>query len=230
MPVFQLPQSPQFPPVYLADKTGLLAVGGALTTEWLLLAYRQGIFPWFNEGEPIMWWSPDPRMVLFPQKLKISRSMRNVLNRDQFVVKFDHRFRDVMQACADTRRAGEFGTWITREMVDAYCELHEMGIAHSVEVYNQSGELAGGLYGLAIGSCFFGESMFSRESNASKTGFIKLVQWLQKQNYSLIDCQVSSDHLKSLGAEESDRVTFIAQIEKDLQKKGVEGKWSSYSP
>ncbi len=152
--------------------------------------------------------------------------MRNVLNREQFDVKFDTRFREVMVACAESRRQGEFGTWITNEMIDAYCQLHEMGIAHSVEVYNRKNELVGGLYGLAIGLCFFGESMFSRESNASKTGFIKFVKWLRDHQFSIIDCQVTTDHLQSMGAEEIDRKDFLDQIREGIDKKGIEGNWN----
>lgn len=225
MPIFRLSDTPDFPPVQLADNFGLLAIGGELNTEWILKAYRKGIFPWFSEGEPIMWWSPNPRMVLFPENLKVRRSMRNVLNQEKFTVRFDTNFKQVIEACAAIPRQGEYGTWITADMIEAYTSLHEMGVAHSVEVYNRQNELVGGLYGLAIGTCFFGESMFSRESNASKVGFIKLVKWLEEHNYSLIDCQVSSGHLQSLGAEEIERALFIQLVSENIDENGVAGKW-----
>lgn len=226
MPVFRLSNQPEFPPVHLAEKSGLLAIGGSLDPEWIKLAYRQGIFPWFNEGEPVLWWSPDPRMVLFPEKLSVSRSMRNVLNQQKYEVKFDTSFPAVISACAQTPRNGEHGTWITSKMKAAYTALHEQGVAHSVEVFDEQGNLAGGLYGLAIGSCFFGESMFTRQSNASKVGFITLVRWLQQNGFGLIDCQVSSPHLASLGAEEISRSAFIRLISKGTAEKGIEGKWN----
>lgn len=216
---------PQFPPVYLADGFGLLTVGGKLNPDWIMTAYREGIFPWFNEGEPVMWWSPNPRMVLFPDQLKVSKSTRNVLNQQKFVVNFDTCFSDVITACAETPRNDQAGTWITKEMKQVYTELHERGVAHSVEVFDRSGNLVGGLYGLAMGTCFFGESMFSRQSNASKVGFITLVRWLQQSGYRFVDCQVSSPYLQSLGAEEISRSSFIDLLKANVDEKGVEGKW-----
>jgi leucyl/phenylalanyl-tRNA--protein transferase len=225
MPVFQLNTYPLFPPAHLADESGLLAIGGKLEPDWILMAYENGIFPWFNENEPIMWWSPDPRMVLFPEKLRVTKSMRQLLNRHVFEIKFDTRFSDVISQCGNARRNHRDGTWITPEMQAAYTLLHELGVAHSVEAYNKNGDLVGGLYGLAIGSCFFGESMFSLESNASKAAFITLVNWLKEKNFTLIDCQVASDHLASLGAEEIPRQTFFEWLTKALNDDSLKGKW-----
>lgn len=226
MTVSQMHNARRFPPVHLADKSGLLAVGGALTPDWLIDAYSQGIFPWYSDGEPLMWWSPDPRMVLFPGDLKVSKSMRNILNQRKFFVRFDTAFEDVISACAKIQRPDQTGTWITREMMDAYGNLHELGVAHSVEVINPEGELVGGLYGVALGGCFFGESMFSKVSNASKTGFIALVQWLRENNFSLIDCQMSTGHLASLGAHEIPRSRFVKLLKTATSEKGVPGKWN----
>lgn len=225
MPVSQLHNAYRFPPVHLADNSGLLAIGGELSPEWLLSAYRHGIFPWFNDGEPIMWWSPNPRMVLFPKELNVSKSMRNILNRREMMVRFDTRFKDVMTACGEVPRHGQDGTWINPQMLDAYCALHEMGIAHSVEVYYND-QLVGGLYGIALGSCFFGESMFATKSNASKVGFIALVNWLQQHDFSLVDCQVTTSHLQSLGAREIDRQQFIEHLDKLTAQTGHPGKWN----
>ncbi len=214
MPVFQLHRTPRFPPVHLADPSGLLAVGGELSHEFLLTAYRQGIFPWFNPGEPIMWWSPDPRMVLFPNELKVSKSMRNVLNKRSFRVEFDVRFDEIIENCAAVSREGQAGTWITPEMIAAYIELHRLGLAHCVAVFNRNKVLVGGLYGVAIGRCFFGEYMFTRESNASKVGFIALLHRLHNYDFELVDCQMSTPHLVSLGAREIKRTEFIEHIDR----------------
>lgn len=226
MPVFQLNRTPHFPPVHLADPSGLLAVGGELTPDFLIAAYQQGIFPWFNPGDPIMWWSPDPRMVLFPDELKVSKSMRNVLNQRGFRVEFDVYFEEVIAACSAVPREGQDGTWITAEMVMAYIELHHLGVAHCVAVFNRNKELVGGLYGVAIGRCFFGESMFAKESNASKVGFVALVQWLRDQKYQIIDCQMSTSHLASLGAREINRTEFIERINKATAEEVENTKWS----
>jgi len=182
----------------LRDPDGLLAFGGDLSVSRLLLAYRQGIFPWYSSGQPIMWWSPDPRTVLFPDKLKISRSLRKTLNKKPFEITINRAFKQVITACSAPRSDGE-GTWITSDMQMAYCQMHEHGHAHSVEAW-LDGELVGGLYGIAIGQVFFGESMFSRRSDASKVAFAHFVKWLKSLGYKLIDCQVESDHLVSLGA------------------------------
>lgn len=197
-----------FPPVIEANEDGLLAIGGDLSVERLELAYRSGIFPWFNEGEPIIWYSPDPRMVLFPKDLKISKSMRQVIRRNDFKVTFNENFAEVISNCKNIYRVGQGGTWITNEMQQAYIKLHEKGIAKSVEVWLDD-ELVGGLYGIDLGTVFCGESMFSTVSNASKLAFISLVQKLEKENYQLIDCQVYNNHLASLGADEISRTEFL---------------------
>lgn len=205
---------PDFPPVENAQPDGLLALGGQLSSDWLLKAYRQGIFPWFNEGDPVLWWSPNPRMVLFPDKLKVSKSMGQLLARDAFRVTMNQGFPEVIAACAEVPRQGQPGTWITHDMRGAYIRLNQLGHAHSVEVWNAQNELAGGLYGVAIGKVFFGESMFTRESNASKFGFIRLVQWLRKLGFELIDCQMETTHLASLGAESIAREHFVTLLQR----------------
>ena len=201
-----------FPPVSEADYDGVLAIGGDLSTERLQLAYRSGIFPWFNEGEPIVWWSPDPRMVLFLDELIVSKSMRNILNRNSFKVTFNQNFRDVISNCQKIKRDGQNGTWISNNMIEAYCKLHEMGFAKSVEVW-ENDELVGGLYGVDLGHVFCGESMFSKVSNASKVAFIALVTQLKKENYKLLDCQVYNPHLESLGCREIERDIFMEILE-----------------
>ena len=197
-----------FPPVTLANRDGVLAIGGDLSSERLQLAYKNGIFPWFEIGEPIMWWSPNPRMVLFLDELIVSKSMRNILNRNVFKVTFNQNFRDVVSNCQNIKRNGQNGTWITNDMIEAYCKLNELGIAKSVEVW-QNDELVGGLYGVDLGHVFCGESMFSKVSNASKVAFIALVNQLKKENYKLLDCQVYNPHLESLGCREIDREEFM---------------------
>jgi len=201
-----------FPPLALAlsDPEGLLAYGGCLSPQRLLNAYRHGIFPWYGPGEPILWWSPNPRLVLFPDKLQVSRSLRKTLRRQTFDVTFDMAFSKVMQECAAPRE-GQQGTWITQDMLAAYSELHRLGYAHSVEAWHD-GVLAGGLYGVTIGRVFFGESMFHRQRDASKVAFVQLVQQLTNWGYRLIDCQVSSGHLLSLGAQAIPRTQFAELI------------------
>lgn len=213
----------RFPPVHLASPEGLLAIGGDLRAERLLEAYRHGIFPWYSEGQPILWWSPDPRMVLFPDRLKVARSLRKTLRAGRFRVALDTRFRDVMHACA-APRPGQHGTWITAEMVDAYCRLHELGLAHSVETYLGE-ELVGGLYGVALGRLFFGESMFARATDASKVAFVHLVRQLTRWGFTLIDCQVSTAHLASLGAEEIRRQEFLRHLDAALGAPDRRGAW-----
>ncbi len=215
MPVFWLSDTHiEFPHPSLANEDGILAVGGDLSTGRLLMAYQMGIFPWFNPGDPILWWSPDPRFVLFPNELKVSKSMRPYFNQRKFEVSIDYCFRDVMLHCQQTRRSGQLhGTWITDDMVDAYTLLHELGHAHSVEVW-KDGELVGGLYGIAIGNVFFGESMFTKVSNASKFGFISLVRKLKEKGFALIDCQQATTHLKSLGGKGISRKSFLEYLRK----------------
>jgi len=224
MPVYQLDDSLWFPDPAYAWNDGILAIGGDLSVNRLILAYRMGIFPWFNEGEPILWWSPNPRYVIFPDQLKVSKSMRRVLRDNIFDVSYDTDFRTVITACRDTRREGQFGTWITEDMVEAYCDLHEAGFAHSVEV-RQEGELVGGLYGIALGKFFFGESMFAKVSNASKTGFIQLVKNLEARGFELIDCQQGTSHLVSLGAEPIPRNDFLKHLKTINESSITKGKW-----
>ncbi len=216
-----------FPPVELASPEGLLAVGGDLRSERLLAAYRQGIFPWYSPGQPVLWWSPDPRTVLFPARLRISRSLGKALRQQRFRVTLDQAFERVIDACAAPRRNHPTGgTWITREMRTAYCQLHAQGYAHSVEAWSGS-ELVGGLYGVSLGGVFFGESMFSLATDASKVALARVVEQLTAWGYSLIDCQVGSAHLFSLGAEEIPRRDFLATLDTALQLPGRAGSWKA---
>ena len=225
MPVFQLIEDLVFPPPHLAREDGLLAVGGDLSRERLLLAYRMGIFPWYGDGDPILWWSPDPRLVLLPQELHVSRRLRRVLQKGTFEVTMDTAFDQVVQACASMRYPGREGTWITPEMAAAYCKLHQSGYGHSVEC-RRAGRLVGGLYGLSLGKCFFGESMFSHEPNASKVALAALVQHVAAWDFSLIDCQITSGHLLTLGAREMPRTHFLRMLEQGLKADTRVGKWS----
>jgi len=209
--MYQLTSELYFPPVSFASPEGILAYGGDLSKERLLLAYQSGIFPWFEEDQPILWWSPDPRMVLFPDELIVSKSMRNILNRNSFKITFNQNFREVISNCRQIKRNGQIGTWITREMVDAYCDLNVSGIAKSVEVW-QNEQLVGGLYGIDLGHVFCGESMFSKVSNASKVAFIALAGYLKENNYKLLDCQVYNEHLESLGGREIPRTDFLTTL------------------
>jgi len=210
VPVYHLIEQPVFPPPELAEPGGLLAVGGDLGTPRLLLAYSMGIFPWFNADDPILWWSPDPRCILEPAALKVSRSLAKLLRRDLFQVTFDRAFGEVISACAELRQGRE-GTWITGEMHQAYCRLHLLGYAHSVEVW-QGGALVGGLYGVCLGRCFFGESMFHRVANASKVAFAHLARHLQARRFELVDCQLPTPHLASLGAVTIPREEFLRRL------------------
>nr|WP_322623260.1 leucyl/phenylalanyl-tRNA--protein transferase [uncultured Flavobacterium sp.] len=206
--MYYLSRELYFPPVHQASAEGIVAIGGDLSAERLMLAYRSGIFPWFEDDEPILWWSPSERMVLLFPELKISKSMRNIINRDIFKITWNTAFEQVIKNCRSIKRDGQPGTWITPEMVTAYCRLHELGYAKSVEVW-QDDELVGGLYGIDLGHVFCGESMFSKVSNASKIAFIALAQKLERENYRLLDCQVYNDHLDSLGACEILREDFM---------------------
>lgn len=197
-----------FPPINSANPDGILAVGGDLLPERLILAYKSGIFPWYNAGEPIVWWSPNPRMVLFLEELVVSKSMRNTINKNVFEITFNQDFRGVISHCQKIKRDGQRGTWITNDMIEAYCKLNEMGVAKSVEVWKNK-ELVGGLYGIDLGNIFCGESMFSKVSNASKIAFIALVNQLKTDHYLLLDCQVYNEHLESLGCREIERDAFL---------------------
>lgn len=218
-------ETPVFPSVEtaLAEPCGLLAAGGELGPEWLLSAYRQGIFPWYMPGEPILWWSPDPRMVLFPQELHIGRSLAKTLRNRRYEVRFDTAFADVIAACSEPR--GETaGTWISAEMQQAYGALHRLGYAHSAETWID-GKLAGGLYGVAIGEMFYGESMFARVADASKIAFAHLVPWLAQQGYQLIDCQMRTHHLERFGGREIPRRDFCARLASLVASPRMPGIW-----
>ncbi|WP_422083207.1 leucyl/phenylalanyl-tRNA--protein transferase [Ulvibacterium sp.] len=215
-PLFFLTERLEFPSVEHANSEGLLAVGGDLSPERLLLAYQNGIFPWFNEDSLILWWSPNPRMVLFPENIKISKSMRKVLNSGRFQLTKNTCFEEVLHQCATVKRANQQGTWITNDMKSAYTELHTRGYAKSYEVW-EKGTLVGGLYGVDLGHVFCGESMFSITDNASKFAFIRLAQELASKNYNLIDCQLHTKHLESLGAKEIPRSDFIKLLQEKNQ-------------
>lgn len=225
--IFLLDDEPgaPFPDVALAERepNGLLAVGGDLSPQRLINAYLQGIFPWFSEGEPILWWSPDPRTVLFPEQIRISRSLRKTLKKGRFKVSFDRDFKAVIDACAQPRENSP-GTWLLPEMIKAYHTQHELGLAHSVEVW-QDEELVGGLYGMAIGGVFFGESMFSRVPDTSKIALVQLSRTLQTWNFKMIDCQVYTQHLASLGAQEIPRKTFCKHLKQGCRLPGHRGSW-----
>jgi leucyl/phenylalanyl-tRNA--protein transferase len=214
MSIFALDKKLVFPPVHLSEPDGLLAIGGDLTPERLLLAYRNGIFPWY-EGEYILWWSPDPRCVLFPGELKISHSMKQLLKKEAFEFTIDKAFPEVIHSCKEIDRKSQASTWITDEVEKAFTRMHALGYAHSAEAW-LNGELAGGLYGLRIGKVFFGESMFSNHTNASKYAFIRYVQQLQQDGVELIDCQVHTAHLESMGARMIPRSDFLELLNKAL--------------
>ncbi len=224
MAIVFLNESHSFPALGNATSDGLLAVGGDLSPERLLKAYANAIFPWYSDDLPIMWWSPDPRMVLFPEKFKISKSLKHLIRKDTFTVKFDTCFEDVIQLCQKVTRKGQNGTWITSELMEAFTILHKMGYAHSVETF-LSEKLVGGLYGLSHGGIFFGESMFQKESNASKVALYYLTVFLKKHNFDLIDVQQETKHLKSLGAELMPRNMFKKTVDESLNKPTLVGKW-----
>ena len=224
MPVYQLSEDLAFPSPHLASKEGLLAIGGDLTSARLLLAYSIGIFPWYSDGEPILWWSPDPRLVLYPDELRISRSLKKVIKKGVFTLSSDRAFERVIKECARVPRDNQKGTWIVSDMVEAYCNLHDSGFAHSVEAW-AGDRLAGGLYGVSMGRCFFGESMFTRVSNASKVALVALVQHLQSLNFALIDCQITTGHLRRFGAREISRARYLRELEEGLNAPTLRGKW-----
>lgn len=225
MPVFRLIAAPIFPPPEQAEPDGLLAVGGDLSAGRLLQAYRCGIFPWFEPGEEILWWSPDPRLVLDTDALHVSRSLQKTLRRGTFTVRFDTAFAQVIHACAATKRRHEDGTWISPEMEAAYTHLHELGYAHSAETW-AGDELVGGVYGIHLGGCFFGESMFSTRTDASKVALVGLVGRLKDRGVRMLDCQVTSPHMLSLGAREIPRVEFLQRLHAGLLRPDQPERWS----
>ena len=224
MPIFRLVDEPIFPPPDYADPSGLLAVGGDLSKERLLEAYRLGIFPWYSDDQPILWWSPDPRLVLDLKDFTISRSLRKTLKKAIFQVTFDHAFEQVIQACAVVPRAAQNGTWITEEMREAYINLHGLGYAHSVESW-LGGELVGGLYGVSLGKAFFGESMFHLKTDASKVALATLVEKLKSWDFHFIDSQMTTEHMIRLGAKELPRRIFLKRLQLALRHPTKRGRW-----
>lgn len=224
MPVYRLDERLLFPPPEMAEPSGLLAVGGDLRPERLLLAYSIGVFPWYSEGTPILWHSPDPRMVLAADDLHVSRSLRKTLRQRRFEVRLDTEFERVVDACAAVPRPGQEGTWITTEMREAYSDLHLRGYAHSAEAW-EDGELVGGLYGVSLGRAFFGESMYADRPDASKCAFVELVDWMVSWSVDLIDCQVYTGHLARLGAREISRARFLEKLHTALDRPTRVGPW-----
>jgi len=226
MPVFLLSEKIAFPPPHLARDDGLLAIGGDLSQKRLLLAYRMGIFPWFSDGEAIMWWCPDPRLILYPDELRIPKSLRKVLNKNLFQITIDTAFKEVITECAQVRLEAGEGTWIVEEMIAAYCQLHKSGFAHSVEAWHHH-ELAGGLYGISMGKCFFGESMFTRVNDASKVTLVFLAEYLKSLSFDMIDCQMTTEHMIRFGARTIPRDLFLDQLKQSLTVPDIKGKWVS---
>jgi leucyl/phenylalanyl-tRNA---protein transferase len=214
----------QFPDPDLAEDDGLVAVGGELSVEFILSAYMQGIFPWFSEDDPILWWSPNPRLILFPDEFKISNSLKQLIKNKKYTLKIDENFKEVIKNCSKSPRPGQDGTWITGEMLVAYTKLHKLGYTHSFETYYNN-ELVGGLYGLSLGNAFFGESMFFKATDASKFALYHLVEWCKMHNFKFIDAQQPTAHLKSLGAKEVQRSEFLSRLKEALQSETIKGKW-----
>jgi leucyl/phenylalanyl-tRNA--protein transferase len=225
MPLFRLSSRLEFPPAWLARSDGLLCIGGDLSCERILLAYRNGIFPWFSHNEPILWWSPDPRLVLYPSSIRISRSLRKTLKKNRFQITVNQAFEQIVSACAQPRKDPDEGTWLVDEMKQAYIALHHQGYAHSVEAWHE-GRLAGGLYGVGIGCTFFGESMFSFQPDASKTALVALSRHLDAHGFDLIDCQVTTDHLCRMGAVEIPRYRFLDILGRSLIRRPDPGVWN----
>jgi len=229
VPIFRLPREIVFPDPELAEPDGLLAVGGDLSPERLVEAYAAGIFPWFSEGSPILWWSPDPRLVLEPGWLHVPRSLARTARRGRYRVTADRAFGEVVRRCARARRPGQEGTWITAAMAKAYEALHRLGLAHSFEAW-EGDALAGGLYGVSLGAAFFGESMFAERPDASKVAFVRSVEWLAAHGVRLVDCQVHTEHLARFGAREIPRADFLARLASALQAPTLRGPWSLADP
>lgn len=226
MPVFQLSDSLLFPPPALAREDGLLAVGGDLSVPRLLLAYEHGIFPWYSSGEPILWWSPNPRLVLIPEEFHLAKRLARTIRQQVFSITFDTDFAQVIRACSQTRRREGEGTWLDEDMIGAYCELHDQGYAHSVECW-QGGELVGGLYGVALSAAFFGESMFSLVADSSKVALAGLVERLKGWDFELIDCQVGTGHLQRLGAREISGEEFSTRLAQAVARPSRVGRWGN---
>ncbi|WP_022663741.1 leucyl/phenylalanyl-tRNA--protein transferase [Desulfospira joergensenii] len=227
MPIFRLSEQIDFPPARLSRSDGLLCIGGDLAPERLVLAYKRGIFPWFSENEPILWWSPDPRLVLFPQDIKISRSLRKTINKNCFQITVDNDFESTIRFCARPRRQENEGTWLVREMIQAYIRLHRLGIAHSVEAWSRD-RLVGGLYGIHLGKAFFGESMFSLENDASKVALVALANHLRIHGFHFIDCQVTSEHLINMGGVEISRHAFLNLLSKSVREEADPELWNPH--
>lgn len=225
MPLFRLSEKIEFPPAWFARSDGLLCIGGDLRVQRLLLAYKSGIFPWFSRKEPILWWSPDPRLVIFPDKIHISRSLNRVLKKNVFVTTINQSFEEVIHACAKPRGFDNGGTWLVDEMIEAYTELHYKGYAHSIETWKDN-HLVGGLYGLCLGGVFFGESMFSRIDNASKVALVSLATHLKKFGGDLIDCQITTNHLLRMGAVEISRAQFLNIISQSIKRVDMVNIWN----
>jgi leucyl/phenylalanyl-tRNA--protein transferase len=224
MPVYRLSDKPVFPPPELAEENGLLAIGGDLSPERLLAAYSSGIFPWFSKGEPILWWAPSPRLVIFPDEFRIPRRLARLMRQERFTVTFDTSFARVIEACAAESGRKEKGTWLTGEMIKAYCALHDTGFAHSVECW-QGDKLAGGLYGVSLGAVFFGESMFSRETDSSKAALVALAKQLLLWEFDLIDCQMKTGHLLQFGAREIPGTRFQELLAQSMNRPTRRGRW-----
>lgn len=224
MPVFLLPEQPVFPDPELSEPDGLLAVGGDLSPERLLAAYARGVFPWYGENSPILWWSPDPRPIIEPGRLHVSRSLRRTVNSGHYQVTLDKAFGQVIRCCAASPRPGGEGTWLVPEMIEAYERLHGLGVAHSVEAWDGQG-LAGGVYGVALGRAFFAESMFFLRPNASKVALVGLVEFLAGRGFELVDCQQTTPHVLRFGAREIPRKEFIQRLNQALEQPGLVGKW-----
>lgn len=224
MAVYFLDETNSFPEPEMAESSGLLAVGGDLSPSRLLMAYSKGIFPWYSDGQPILWFSPDPRLILYPSRFRPSRSLRKLVRSGKFEVRFDHDFSSVIYGCANADRKFQKSTWITNDMMEAYIKLHEYGYAHSVETY-YDGRLVGGLYGVSLGGAFFGESMFYRMNNASKVALYFLVKKCLYWDFNLIDSQIPTDHMKNFGAEETSREEFLRELELALSRETRKGNW-----
>lgn len=224
MPLFRLSKKLDFPPTHFAGSDGLLCIGGDLSPKRLVLAYEKGIFPWFSKNEPLLWWSPDPRLVIFPGNIHISKSLKKKIKRSPFDIKIDNAFEKTIRSCVIVRKERDEGTWIIPEMVAAYTKLHYLGYAHSIEAWSDN-RLVGGLYGVCLGGSFFGESMFSFESDASKIALVALANFLKKNNFDLIDCQVTTQHLLDMGAVEIPRDTFLYILQQSVKRVDIDNIW-----